>query len=80
MVLHVESDAAYLTMPDARICYAEHFYLSDWPSPSLIKHNTKRNGSIHTECKKICNIVSSSAEAETCGTFNKRKTSIYTLT
>ena len=31
MVLHVDSDAAYLTMPEARSCYAGHFYLSNWP-------------------------------------------------
>ena len=31
MVLHVDSEAAYITMTEARICYAGHFYLSDWP-------------------------------------------------
>ena len=52
------------------------FYLSDWPSPSQIKPNTERNGPIHTECKIILNIVSYVGEAETCGTFNNRKTAI----
>ena len=50
MVLHVDSDAAYPTMPDQRSCYAGHFYLSYWPSTSPIKPNTERNGPIHTEC------------------------------
>ena len=27
MVLYVDSDAAYLTMPEARSFYAEHIYL-----------------------------------------------------
>ena len=29
MVLHVDSEAAYLTVPEAKSCYAGHFYLSD---------------------------------------------------
>ena len=31
MVLHVDSDAAYLTMPEERSCYSGHFYLSNRP-------------------------------------------------
>ena len=73
MVLHVDSDVEYLIMPEARSCYAGHFYLIDWPSPSPIKHNPEINGPIHTDCKTIRNFVSSTAEAETSGTFNNRK-------
>ena len=29
MVLHVDSHAEYITMTEARTCYAGHFYLSD---------------------------------------------------
>ena len=76
MVLHVDSDSAYLTMPEARSCYAGHLYLSDWPLPSLIKPNPERNVPIHTECKTIRNVVSSAAEAEPCGTFNNGEASI----
>ena len=76
MVLHVDSDAPYLAIPEARSCYAGRFYLSNWPSPSPIKPNLDRNGPIHTECKKIRNVVSSAAEFETCGTFNNSKTAI----
>ena len=76
MVLNVDSDAEYLTMPDSRNCYAGHFYLSDWPSPSPIKHNTEINVPIHTECKTIQNVVSSAEEAGTCGTFKNGKTDI----
>ena len=63
-------------MPEARSCYAGHFYLSDYPSPSTIIPNLKRNKTIHTECKNIQDIVSSAVEAEICGTFNKGKTAI----
>ena len=76
MVLYVDSDAAYLTMPEARSCYSGHFYLSDWPSTSPIKPNLERNSPIHTGCKTILNVVSSAAEAETCGKFNNRKIDI----
>ena len=63
-----------------RSCCAGRFYLRDWPSPSLIKPNPERNGTIHTECKTIRNIISLAAEAETCGTFNKAQTYIYIKT
>ena len=76
MVLYVDSDAAYLTIPDSGSCYAGHFYLGDWSSPSPIKPNPDRNSPIHTECKTIRNVVFSAAESETCGTFNNRKTNI----
>ena len=48
MVLHVDSDAAYLIMPEARSCYAGIFYLSDWTSPEPVKPSPKQNGPIHT--------------------------------
>ena len=76
MFLHVDSDAKYITMPEARICYTVHFYMRYWPSPSPIKPNPKRNRPIHTECKTIRNLVSSAADAEKIGAFNNRKTAI----
>ena len=76
MVVHVDSDAVYITIPESRSCYAGLFYLSDWPSSSPIKPNPKRNGPIHTECKTIRNVVSSAVEDETYGTFNNGETSI----
>ena len=48
MVIHVDSDAACLTMLESRSCYAGHFYMSNWPSPTPIKPNPNRNGLIHT--------------------------------
>ena len=76
MVLHVDSDAEYLTIPEERSYYAGHFHLSDWTSPIPIKPNPERNRRIHIECKKILNVVSSTAKTETCGTFNNGKTTI----
>ena len=48
MVLHIDSDAAYLVMPESRRVYAGHFYLSDWPCDKPNLPSTKRNGPILT--------------------------------
>jgi len=61
MILHIESDAAYLVFPGARSRYAGHFYLSNQIPSS--------NGPIHTECRTIQNVVCSAAEAECAGLF-----------
>ena len=73
MVLHIDSGAAYLVLPESRSVYAGHFYLSDWPrdKPNLL--STKCNGPILTTCKTIRNVVSSAAEAEITGTFCNAK-------
>ena len=76
MILHVDPDIAYLTIPEARSFYAGHFYLGGLHSPSPIKPNPERNGPIHTESKITQKDVSSAAEGETCGTLNNRKTLI----
>ena len=76
MVLHVDSDAEYITMSGARSCYAGYFYLSDWPSMRLVKTTSKRNGPIHTKCIIMNNVVSSAAEAEVCSNFRNGKTAI----
>ena len=76
MVLHVDQEAEYLTIKEASSFYAGHLYMRDWPSPIPIKPNPERNGTIHTECKTIHNVVPSAAETETCGTFNNGKISI----
>ena len=67
MILHVDSDAAYLVLPRARSHLVGHFFLSD--SPSLTR-TVPPNGPILTECKTIYHVVSSAAEAETAGLFH----------
>ena len=37
MVLHVDSDAAYITILEAQSVYSGIFYLRDWPSPDPVK-------------------------------------------
>mmetsp|Transcript_5614 Transcript_5614/g.8164 ORF Transcript_5614/g.8164 Transcript_5614/m.8164 type:complete len:80 (-) Transcript_5614:241-480(-) len=49
MILHVQSDAAYLVLPHAKSRYAGHYYLSN--------QTPTNNDPVHTECKTIKNIV-----------------------
>ena len=67
MVLHVDSDAAYLVLPRARSRLAGHFFLSSNPTLTRI---VRPNAPILTECKTIQHVVSSAAEAETAALFH----------
>ena len=67
MVLHIESDAAYLVAPKARSRIAGYFHLSDHPNKT---NNPKINAAIQVECKTLRHVVSSSAEAEVAGIFH----------
>ena len=70
MVLHVDSDAAYLVQQNARSRIAGTYILSSQPTstlhPSVRQHNTP----IHVECKTLRHVVASSAEAETGALFH----------
>ena len=68
MQLSVDSDAAYLVIPDAKSRYAGHFYLESLPN-RLNYNGAPHNAPIHTECKIIPNVVCSAAEAECGGLF-----------
>jgi hypothetical protein len=70
MALNVDTDAAYLVLPNARSRYAGHCILSDEPLPPPAIPNPQPNGAILTACKTIRGVMSSAAEAETgrvCG-------------
>jgi len=73
MILHIDSDAAYLVAPKARSRVAGYFHLSD--HPSVTKH-PKLNGAILVECKTLRHVVSSAAEAETGGVFHNAQVAI----
>ena len=77
MILWIESDAAYLVLPNARSRYAGHFYLSTLPPKgNLTSYKPPTNGPIHTECRTIKNVVASAAEAETAGLFGNAQIGI----
>ena len=67
MVLHVDSDAAYLVLPKARSRIAGYYYLSS--HPNITKHPTL-NGPVLVECKTLRHVVSSAAEAEVSGIYH----------
>jgi hypothetical protein len=76
MVLHIDSDAAYLVLPKARSRAAGHYYFSDWPEPAPAKPNPTPNGPVHTLCKTIRNVMSSAAESETGGVYLNGKEAV----
>ena len=69
MKLHIETDAAYLVLPNARSRVAGHFYLTAFPTPHKAYAGTF-NAPILTECHTLKNVVSSAAEAECGGIFH----------
>jgi hypothetical protein len=67
MVLHIHSDASYLTEPGARSRSGGHFFFSD--RPTLIPKVPKLNGPILSQAKIIQAVMSSAAKAEIGATF-----------
>ena len=66
MVLHVDSDAAYLAWPKARSIIAGCFQLSNHPKcndPPFL------NGDMLVVCKVLHRVVSSAAESENAAVF-----------
>jgi hypothetical protein len=69
MVLHIESDASYLSVTKARSRAAGFFYLgSTKPTPT-----PKPNGAIHILCHVMREVLSSAAEAELGALFHNGK-------
>lgn len=71
MVLNIDSDAAYLVAPKARSRIAGFYQLN---SSDISNHHP--NGPILIECKTLRNVVCSSAECETAGTFHNAQIGI----
>ena len=77
MILHIESDAAYLVSPKARRIVAGYFHLPD--HPTITKH-PKRNGAIFVECKTLRHVLSSAAKTEVAGIFHNARLGTPTRT
>jgi hypothetical protein len=74
MILHVESDASYLSESKARSRYAGYHYLSAKPSATPDKDPIPPfNAAVHVPCQILREIVSSAAEAELAGLFHNAK-------
>ena len=63
MILHIDSDAAFLVAPKARNRVAGFYYCGDTYTKSTTPHS-KLNGPVHIECKTLKHVVTSAAEAE----------------
>ena len=73
MILHIDSDAAYLVMPAAKSRIAGYYYLSSKPTSTS---SPPLNGAILIECKTLKHVVASAAEAETGGLFHNAQTGL----
>ena len=70
MILHVDSDAAYLVQPGAKSRVAGSYILSSKPksySQTITRHS---NAPILVECRTLRHVVASAAEAETGALFH----------
>ena len=77
MVLHVDSDAAYLVLPGARSRIAGYYFLSSKINPEQLGTvEPKPNGLILVECRTLNHVVASAAEAETGGLCHNGQTII----
>jgi hypothetical protein len=69
MILHIYSDASYMSEPGARSRYGGYFFFG----PKYIKPPTNMptvNGPIHVECGIMRNVLASAMESEMGGLFN----------
>ena len=78
MILHVDSDAAYLVLPRAHSQIAGYYYLADKPPLPPEIPEPMINGAVHMECKVVRNAVASAAEAET-GAYSTIANKLYQL-
>lgn len=69
MILHLDSDAAYLVLPNALCRIAGHFYLSSTPPDPPALPQPQQNGPTLTECRSLKHVVASTVKAETGGLF-----------
>ena len=70
MILHIDTDAAFLVMPTAKSRVSAYYYMGEIPKPAPAPPTSKLNGAILVDCLRIKKTVASAAEAETHGIFN----------
>ena len=77
MILHIDSNAAYLVQDNARSRIAGIYILSSYPSPAPTIPNPAPNATILVECKTLRSVVASAVEAETGGLFHNGQVAIH---
>jgi hypothetical protein len=78
MILHVESDASYLSETKGQSCAAGLHYLSCRSlhpdiAPIANNHSIPTNGAIYVHCQILKEVLSSAAEAELAALFHNGK-------
>ena len=73
MILHIDSDAAYLVLPKARSRAAGFFYFQNKPTS---KPHPTVNGAVLVECTTLRHVVSSAAEAEVGALFHNARVAL----
>ena len=68
MILHIDTNVAYLVLIKAHISIAVHLYLRNHP-PTKDTTNNKLNSTIINICQKIKHVVTSSDEMDIEGMF-----------
>jgi hypothetical protein len=69
MILHVHSDASYLSEPNARSRAGGLFFLSSMPSDDAAAAPPPLNGAIHITSSIMRNVLASATEAEVGALF-----------
>jgi hypothetical protein len=69
MILHIHSDASYLSKEKARPRVGGYYFLNGRDDPSG-NREPKLNGGIHTQCRILRPVMASAAEAETAALFH----------
>ena len=78
MILHIDSDASYLSELRARSRTGGYYYLSSLPTDPEKSPNlpSPANGPIHTECRILKQVVASADREEVGGLFHNGQTSV----
>ena len=74
MILHIDSDAAYLVLPEAKSRIAGFYQLTNTARPNTPSFT---NGPLLVECKTLRHVVSSAAEAETSALYHNAQNAIH---
>jgi hypothetical protein len=73
MILHIHSDASYLSEPKARSRVGGYFFLGGKDNPDPKAPPPKPNGPIHVESRILRNVMASATEAETAAIFHNEQ-------
>ena len=76
MLLHLDSDTAYLVQHNARSRGYDSFYISNTPASKSTKPVHTPNGAILNKCSTLKNVMLSAVEAEVGPIFNDPRAAV----